>query len=76
LAAAIFFYHSTVYSGTVSWNDGWSGPTRPILYVLVPAFFALSGFLVTGSALRLRKTSTFIAFRVLRILPALAISLA
>ena len=73
LAAAIFFYHSTVYSGTVSWNDGWSGPTRPILYVLVPAFFALSGFLVTGSALRLRKTSTFIAFRVLRILPALSV---
>jgi peptidoglycan/LPS O-acetylase OafA/YrhL len=39
----------------------------------MPAFFALSGFLVTGSALRLRVTSTFLAFRALRILPALAV---
>jgi peptidoglycan/LPS O-acetylase OafA/YrhL len=39
-------------------------------------FFALSGFLVTGSALRLRKTSTFLAFRFLRIVPALGTEVA
>jgi peptidoglycan/LPS O-acetylase OafA/YrhL len=51
---------------------GWTGPSRPFYVVLVPAFFALSGFLVTGSALRIRKTTTFLAFRGLRIFPALA----
>ena len=40
---------------------------------MVPSFFALSGFLVTGSGLRLRATSTFLAFRILRILPALLV---
>ena len=36
-------------------------------------FFALSGFLVTGSALRTRNITTFLAFRSLRIFPALAV---
>jgi peptidoglycan/LPS O-acetylase OafA/YrhL len=49
----------------------WVGFTKPLLRALVPAFFALSGFLVLGSAFRLRKTSTFLAHRALRILPAL-----
>src|SRR5271168_2704028 len=46
---------------------------RTIFLPIVPAFFALSGFLVTGSALRVRATSTFLMFRVLRILPALLV---
>lgn len=41
--------------------------------VLVPMFFALSGFLVTGSAVRVRSTVTFLRFRLLRILPALCV---
>ena len=42
------------------------------LYVLaVPMFFALSGFLVTGSAIRLGSVKKFLIFRLLRILPAL-----
>jgi peptidoglycan/LPS O-acetylase OafA/YrhL len=40
---------------------------------MLPAFFALSGFLVTGSALRLRATAPFLTFRLLRILPALSV---
>jgi peptidoglycan/LPS O-acetylase OafA/YrhL len=52
---------------------GWSGSHRPFYVLLVPAFFALSGFLVTGSALRLRVTTTFLAFRALRIFPALSV---
>jgi peptidoglycan/LPS O-acetylase OafA/YrhL len=51
----------------------WAGPMRTIFLPIVPAFFALSGFLVTGSALRVRATSTFLMFRVLRILPALLV---
>ena len=51
------------------------GQVRPAIFFLylVPAFFAVSGFLVTGSGLRVRATSTFLAFRVLRILPALLV---
>lgn len=45
---------------------------RPFLYALVGSFFALSGFLVTGSALRTRAVRTFLVFRGLRIFPALA----
>ena len=44
---------------------------RPLVFALVASFFALSGFLVTGSALRTARVRTFLAFRVLRIVPAL-----
>jgi peptidoglycan/LPS O-acetylase OafA/YrhL len=46
-------------------------PSHIVIIFMVPAFFALSGFLVTGSALRLRATAPFLTFRLLRILPAL-----
>ena len=46
-------------------------PAHILIVFMVPAFFALSGFLVTGSALRLRATAPFLTFRLLRILPAL-----
>jgi peptidoglycan/LPS O-acetylase OafA/YrhL len=50
--------------------------TTPIRLFMVPAFFALSGFLVMGSALRLQRTSTFLANRALRIFPALMVEVA
>jgi peptidoglycan/LPS O-acetylase OafA/YrhL len=46
---------------------------RAFYITFVPAFFALSGFLVSGSAFRVRFTSTFLAFRGLRIFPALLV---
>lgn len=49
----------------------WSGPLRPMKLAMVPMFFALSGFLITLSALRLRSTSAWLAHRGLRIFPAL-----
>jgi peptidoglycan/LPS O-acetylase OafA/YrhL len=52
---------------TTAW-DGW---LRPILVAILPKFFGLSGFLVCGSALRLRRISTFLVFRGLRLWPAL-----
>jgi peptidoglycan/LPS O-acetylase OafA/YrhL len=51
----------------------WTGPSHVFFLFMVPAFFALSGFLVTGSALRLRATIPFLTFRLLRILPALLV---
>lgn len=46
-----------------------------LVYAVVPVFFALSGFLVTGSALRL-PLGQFALSRVLRIVPALAVDTA
>ncbi len=51
----------------------WLAPGFILNLSLVPAFFALSGFLVTGSAFRVRTSSTFLAFRALRIFPALLV---
>ncbi len=44
---------------------------RPGLFSLVGAFFVLSGFLVFGSAVRVRDVKPFLALRLLRIAPAL-----
>lgn len=51
----------------------WSGPLRPFLLAILPMFFALSGFLVSGSAVRVRSARTFLALRLLRLLPALMV---
>ena len=47
------------------------GVRRPFEVALVPMFFALSGFLVAGSALRTRNVVRFLGLRGLRIFPAL-----
>jgi peptidoglycan/LPS O-acetylase OafA/YrhL len=41
--------------------------------MILPMFFALSGFLVTGSLFRTRTLTEFIALRLLRLVPALAV---
>ena len=48
-----------------------TGLGRPITLSYLPMFFALSGFLVTGSALRTGRLAPFLGLRVLRLLPAL-----
>src|SRR5215475_6624838 len=40
---------------------------RPTVYTILGVFFALSGFLVTGSALRTQSVGTFLSFRLLRL---------
>lgn len=40
---------------------------------ILPIFFGLSGFLVAGSAIRVAKLTTFLGFRALRLMPALAV---
>jgi peptidoglycan/LPS O-acetylase OafA/YrhL len=70
LALSIFCSHSYF---TSRGDDGslWETPVRPLLMAMVPMFFGLSGFLVTGSALRAQSLRVFLTFRILRILPAL-----
>jgi peptidoglycan/LPS O-acetylase OafA/YrhL len=46
-----------------------------LVYAVVPVFFSLSGFLVTGSGLRL-PVGQFVASRALRIVPALLVDTA
>ncbi len=48
---------------------------RAFHLALVPMFFALSGFLVTGSAFRTRAVVPFLGLRALRIVPALAVEI-
>jgi peptidoglycan/LPS O-acetylase OafA/YrhL len=46
---------------------------QPVLWAVVPAFFALSGFLVSGSLHRSKTTIGFLSLRALRIFPALSV---
>jgi peptidoglycan/LPS O-acetylase OafA/YrhL len=83
LAVAILWIHARLLSrapiaaatgaALLAGPHTWTGPSHVFFIFMVPAFFALSGFLVTGSALRLRATAPFLTFRVLRILPALLV---
>ncbi|MGO6719423.1 acyltransferase family protein [Rhizobium ruizarguesonis] len=72
LAFSIVFYHVLTNSGH------WALAHGPVLwfleYSLVPMFFALSGFLITGSAQRL-SLQNFLLNRALRIVPALAVDI-
>jgi len=72
LAFSIVFYHILTNSGH------WTLAHGPVLwfleYSLVPMFFALSGFLITGSAQRL-SLENFLLNRALRIVPALAVDI-
>ena len=84
LALLIFYGHCKWLAGTGAVSvpvevvtdlaeRGWSGWRRPFQVSLVPMFFALSGFLVTASALRVREVAGFLTLRALRIFPALAV---
>lgn len=44
-----------------------------VVKMILPMFFALSGFLVSGSLLRTRRIHEFVALRAIRIMPALAV---
>lgn len=69
LSVAVVLIHSV---RVIDYSDDvFDGPVHPLYAAVLPLFFALSGFLVMGSALRLRDLRAFVAFRVLRIYPAL-----
>jgi len=73
LCAGVIFQHS----GTTSYghNNGNFLPgnlDRCWVYFIVPMFFSLSGFLVSGSFFRCQSLISFLGLRMLRIIPALA----
>lgn len=73
LASAVVFWHSftTAYGNDFAYRF-LSTPWRPVVAVIVPSFFALSGFLVAGSLFR-NSVFNFVGLRVIRIVPALAV---
>ena len=59
---------------TATFDSSFKGSFKRAYHLaLVPMFFALSGFLVSGSAFRTREIRSFLAFRALRIFPALSV---
>lgn len=71
LAIAVVTFHAMQYTGN-PWLQ--TTPAWMIEYSVVPMFFALSGFLVTASGLRL-SLRNFLLNRGLRIVPALAVEI-
>jgi peptidoglycan/LPS O-acetylase OafA/YrhL len=73
LAVSIIVWHSvTICYGPLAEAYFWTGPPRPIVALLLPSFFALSGFLVAGSLER-NNILEFLTLRITRIFPALAV---
>lgn len=69
LALSVIIWHSFQICIPGLTLAGWH---RPLVAAILPMFFALSGFLVTGSLLRTPYAYEFVALRAIRILPALA----
>jgi peptidoglycan/LPS O-acetylase OafA/YrhL len=71
LAAGIFAFHSfTLTTGQVH-GMAWQGEVAARL--ILPGFFAISGYLVSGSLAWCATLRLFLGLRLLRVLPALAI---
>lgn len=74
LAVSVVLWHTVQVSyGQTAANIIVSGPFRPVIAIILPAFFALSGFLVAGSLERNTSLIRFGSLRILRIVPALAV---
>ena len=74
LAVTVVATHSLRYSyGEGSDSIFWDSPLRPFYRLILPMFFALSGFLVAGSLERSKTVEGFLGLRVIRIYPALAV---
>lgn len=78
--ARIFLAYSVLVWHTIAIADNNAGQALqtglwPFIFAILPMFFALSGFLVTGSALRL-PIKEYILNRVFRIVPALGVDIA
>lgn len=73
LSLVILTYHSFLLAPDRSGIAYINNHFYLFIIALVPMFFGLSGFLVTGSALRTRSVKVFLTYRGLRIFPALAV---
>ena len=74
LALAVLVWHCGILStgSAALYRAAWGGPFRFLLAIILPMFFALSGFLVAGSLERTRAHQ-FVVLRALRLVPALAV---
>lgn len=77
LSTCVLVWHSyQVAYGTNEalrfWRESWIGWVLPII---LPMFFALSGFLVAGSMYRNSNLLVFLALRIIRIFPALVVEI-
>ncbi len=76
LASIILLYHAfiiqtfSIYHSPYGTHEIW---LKPVTRAFLPMFFFLGGFLVTGSALRVKSLKAFLAFRIFRIVPALLV---
>lgn len=74
LATGVIATHSASTSyGHASDPIVWAGPQRVVEHLILPMFFALSGFLVAGSLERCPTLVSFFGLRILRIVPALSV---
>ncbi|MBI1891545.1 MAG: acyltransferase [Burkholderiales bacterium] len=73
LSLCILWYHGTQNAYGPGYTSHVPAFLYPVILALLPMFFCLSGFLVTGSAVRTRSVPVFLTYRGLRIFPALAV---
>jgi len=73
LACSVVAWHTIlVCYGPAAEPPFWQSSIRPLIFVILPSFFALSGFLVAGSLVRVDNLPVFLTLRALRIFPALS----
>lgn len=74
LAVAVILQHSVLVTGGAEAASAlWASVYRCLLAPILLMFFALSGFLVAGSAKKGGSKQAFIMLRVIRLVPALAV---
>jgi peptidoglycan/LPS O-acetylase OafA/YrhL len=73
LAFGVVGYHSAITTyGQAAQDKLVLGPLHSFIALILPSFFALSGFLVAGSLERSKNIVHFLSLRILRIFPALS----
>jgi peptidoglycan/LPS O-acetylase OafA/YrhL len=74
LALSVIAWHSLLISSGLDTQPGFvERVLQPLSMLIVPMFFALSGFLVAGSLERSKTLISFLGLRVFRIMPALTV---
>jgi len=72
LAISIVLWHG-IWTTRGNDMDIWHGFFRPLPALMLPMFFCLSGFLVSGSLIRTPSIKDFLLLRAIRIVPALMV---
>jgi peptidoglycan/LPS O-acetylase OafA/YrhL len=76
LAVCVVFNHAIFVTDQYAWVALWGTWWRAAYGQIMPAFFALSGFLVAASLERRPTVSHFMTMRAIRLIPALSVELA